>query len=62
MKTATTPEPLVSGEYAAALLGKDERWLRNNAGRLRLPRYKIGQQYRYRLSEISAWIDSQATR
>lgn len=56
---SNTPEPFVSGEYAAALLGKDTRWLRNNAERLGIPRYKIGNQYRFRLSEVAGWAERQ---
>ncbi|GAA4960489.1 helix-turn-helix domain-containing protein [Kineococcus glutinatus] len=62
MTTTSAPEAFVAGEQAADLLGKDVRWLRNNAERLAIPRYKIGNQYRYRLSEVAAWLEGQAVR
>ncbi|PRY05318.1 helix-turn-helix domain-containing protein [Kineococcus rhizosphaerae] len=42
------------------LTGTSERYIRANAGILGIPRIKIGRQYRYRPSEVAAWMDAQS--
>ncbi len=54
-----TTEAWVTTEEAAEYLRKPPGWLHANAERLRVPRRKIGQHYRYRLSELDAWLDAQ---
>ena len=55
----TGPEPFVTTREVALFLGKPESWIYNNAERRGLPRHQLGLQYRYRLSEVSAWVDAQ---
>jgi excisionase family DNA binding protein len=43
----------------AQFLGKPESWIYDNARRLGIPRYKIGNQYRYKLSEVESWMEGQ---
>lgn len=59
MNKTTTAEPFVGTKEAAEFLGKPRSWLFNNAERLGVPRYQIGNQWRYRLSEVAAWVESQ---
>ena len=54
----TPPEPFVGTEEVAAFLGKPVTWIYNNADKAGLPRYKVGLIYRYRLSEVAAWVES----
>ena len=54
-----TKEKFVTTDEAAEYLHKPTSWLHNNAGRLRIPRYKVGNQWRYRLSEIAEWVEAQ---
>jgi predicted DNA-binding transcriptional regulator AlpA len=51
-------EPYVGTTDTAAFLGKPKSWLFNNAELLGVPRYRIGNQWRYRLSEIAAWMEA----
>ena len=39
-------------------MGKPVSWLHHEAAALGIPRYKIGNQWRYRLSEVDQWIES----
>jgi excisionase family DNA binding protein len=55
----TSYEPFVGTEEVASLLGKPPSFIYNNAERLGLPRYKVGRVFRYRLSEIAAWVERQ---
>lgn len=50
-------EPWVTTAEVAAHLGKRLSWVYDN-GHL-MPRYKIGAHYRYRLSEVDRWVESQ---
>lgn len=50
-------EPFVTADVAANHLGKPVSWLYNNAERSGIPRYRIGNQWRYRLSEVDAWME-----
>ena len=58
----STSERFVTTDEAAEYLHKPTSWLHNNAGRLRIPRYKVGNQWRYRLSEIAEWVERGAQR
>jgi excisionase family DNA binding protein len=51
-------EPWITTAEVSAYLGKPESWIHNNAERVGLPRRRLGNQYRYRLSEIDAWLDT----
>ena len=53
-------EPYVGTAEAARFLGKPRSWLFNNAERQGVPRYPIGNQWRYRLSELSAWLEQRS--
>lgn len=50
---------LVSHKEAAEYLTKPESWLYHEGERQGIPRYKIGNQWRYRLTELDEWIDQQ---
>ncbi|GAA4361973.1 helix-turn-helix domain-containing protein [Angustibacter luteus] len=58
--TSKLPEPFVSTREAARFLDKPPSWLHNCAARSGVPRYKIGKQYRYRLSELERWLNEDA--
>jgi len=55
----TTQEPFVTTDNVAEYLCKPPSWVHNNAGPLGLPRYKLGNHYRYLLSEVAAWVQRQ---
>ena len=55
-----THEPFVDLKRAAEFLSKDRRWLYQNQERLKVPRYRLGSQYRYRLSELADWLERSA--
>lgn len=50
-------EPLATTAEVAAYLNKPESWVYDNAARLGIPRYKVGNHYRYRLTEVADWVD-----
>lgn len=52
-------EPYVGTEEVAEFLGKPASWVYDRAGQLGIPRYKVGSHYRYRLSEVEAWVRDQ---
>lgn len=54
----STIEPFVDTEELCKFLIKPASWVYNNAERLGIPRYRVGLQYRYRLSEVAAWLES----
>lgn len=56
---ANGPEPFVGTEEVAGFIGKPASWVYNCAGTYGLPRYKIGRHFRYRLSEVAAWMEAQ---
>lgn len=49
-------ERFIGTAEAAAFLGKPQSWLHNNAERLGVPRYRVGNQYRHLRSELVAWV------
>lgn len=53
------PEPYVSTCEVAEFLGKPESWIYDKAGPLGMPRHRLGNHYRYRLSEVANWVASQ---
>lgn len=52
------PEPFVGTAAVAEFLGKPESWVYDQAKPLGMPRYRLGRCYRYRLSEVAAWVVS----
>jgi excisionase family DNA binding protein len=50
---------LMTTDEVAALLGKSRHYIYANAERLGIPRVKIGKHYRYRPSDVTAWIEGQ---
>lgn len=52
-------ERLVDTREVARHLNKPVSWVYDNAERLGLPRYRVGQHWRYRLSEVDAWVKAQ---
>lgn len=59
MRDGTLPESLVDHDTTANWFGKPPSWLYANAGPLGIPRYRIGRHWRYKLSEVAAWVERQ---
>ncbi|MER7071021.1 helix-turn-helix domain-containing protein [Terrabacter sp. NPDC000476] len=57
MNNTAASEAFVTTEEVANFLGKPSSWLYNNAHKLHVPRYRVGTQLRYRLSEVAAWVE-----
>jgi excisionase family DNA binding protein len=55
----TKPEQWVTVDDVARYLGKRSAWIYMNQKRLGIPRSKLGNHYRYRLSEVERWMMSQ---
>lgn len=49
-------EPWVSTEAVAQHLGKPVSWIHQAGERLNIPRRRLGNHYRYKLSEIDSWV------
>lgn len=49
-------EPLISRERAAELLNKKASWLRYAERHRLIPFIRVGQQIRYRESDLEAWV------
>lgn len=45
----------------AVYLGKSPQWLRTAQALLGIPAYKVGQQWRFRKSEVDAWLAKNAS-
>lgn len=60
MTTQTTFERWVTIQEVADYLIKPTSWMYNNMERLNIPRYKVGNHYRFRLSEVAAWVEGNA--
>lgn len=56
---ATGIEPLIDAAQAARILKLHPVTVREMAGEGKLPGLKIGKVWRFRLSSLDAWIDSQ---
>lgn len=50
------PEPYVTTQEAAAFLNKPVSWLYHEAEERGVPRYKVGNQWRYKCSELDSWV------
>jgi excisionase family DNA binding protein len=57
--TTVAIEPWVDTETVAAHLNKPVSFIYNRAEELGIPRIKIGNVYRYRLSEVDKWLEGQ---
>lgn len=53
-------EPYVATEELAAYLGKPTSWLWNNVLKLGIPHVRVGRGYRFKVSEVDAWLRDQA--
>ena len=50
-------EQWVSTSEVAQHIGKPESWVYANARRLGMPRSRVGQHYRWKLSLVDAWME-----
>lgn len=62
MKTTATIEPFVDAAAVADYLGVSYQTVLRWAGTKRIPSYKIGTAVRFRMSEISAWVERHARK
>jgi excisionase family DNA binding protein len=53
----TAPERFVTTEDVAVFLKKPKSWIYNNAETQGMPFHRIGRQWRWRLSEVAAWVE-----
>ena len=51
-------EKWVNLEEIAAHLGLSKDTIRNYIKKDQIPHYRIGKQYKFKISEIDAWIES----
>ncbi|MFC4536621.1 helix-turn-helix domain-containing protein [Sphaerisporangium dianthi] len=56
----TTQERWVGTREVALHLGKPTSWIYDNVIRRGIPHRKVGNQYRFRLSEIDKWMDGRS--
>lgn len=49
---------LLTTDEVAKYLAKPRSWLDNNAERVGIPRIRLGNNYRYRLADVDAWLES----
>lgn len=56
--TTTTNEPWASLEEVAAYLGVNKDTVRNWIKKTDIPAQKIGRQWKFKLSEVDAWVKS----
>jgi excisionase family DNA binding protein len=57
---ARTIERYATTEQVAEFLNKPLSWVHNNAGPRGIPRYKIGNHWRFKLSEVAGWVEAQS--
>jgi excisionase family DNA binding protein len=50
---------ILTTDEAAAYLVKSPAYLRNNCRQLGIKTYKVGNQLRFRRSELDQWLDDQ---
>lgn len=55
MKVSTL-EPWVGTAEIAVHLGKPESFFHNRAADLGIPRVKVGNHWRYKVSQVDAWL------
>ena len=56
---SSDPERWISTAEAAAHLGKPTSWLYQQARPLQMPYVRLGQQLRWRVSTLDAWLEGQ---
>lgn len=54
-----TNEPWVTTDEVAAHLHKPVGWVHQSADRVGLPRRRLGNQFRYKISEVDLWLSGQ---
>lgn len=59
-QVANPESRLITQKEAADRIGKPVSWLHHRADELGIPRYRIGNHWRYRVSELDEWINQQA--
>jgi excisionase family DNA binding protein len=52
-------EALLTTAEVAELLAKSPYYIYANAVRLGIPRIRVGRHYRYRRTDVEAWLDAQ---
>lgn len=50
-------EPLFTRAEVAKLLRKPESWMRYQERKKMIPFIKVGQQIRYKLDDVMAWVE-----
>lgn len=55
----STPERWLTLQEAAAHLNVSRSWLYQKGKAAGVPRAKLGNKYRYRASELDAWVQAQ---
>lgn len=58
MTVANEPEKWVSLEEIAVHTGLSKDTIRNYIKRGVIPFYRIGKQYKFKISEIDSWVES----
>lgn len=53
-------ERFATTEEVADFLKKPASWVYHNAGPRGIPRYKVGNHWRYRLSEVALWVENRS--
>lgn len=56
-----TVEKLVTAKQVAEVLGVHEKTVRDKANRGEIPGLRIGQAWRFRLSDVDEWVTKQVT-
>ena len=59
METNEYEFELLNTKFAGNYLGKSPTYLRNNYSRLGIKAYRVGNQLRFRKSELDTWLESQ---
>ena len=57
--TPASPEPFVSVEALAEILGVPPSWIYERTSTGRIPHYRIGRYVRFRVSEVERWLATQ---
>jgi hypothetical protein len=60
LRVTSTIERYSNTEDVANFLKKPLSWVHHNAGPKGIPRYRVGNQWRYKLSEVAEWVERHA--
>jgi excisionase family DNA binding protein len=60
--TPSKPEPYVDVQTVADFLGVPKSWVYENARRYGMPHRFAGRYLRFRLTDVEAWLDEQASQ